>query len=182
MLAASGSGQVDLVGHSQGGTLSRWYLKADGGANPADPSKNKVKKVVQLGATNHGTTMSGIETLADKLHILEAGEKPLGKAGVQQYWKSDFIKELNADGDTVPGVDYTVIGTKYDEITTPWQSTFMTAGPGATVQNIPLQEGCFVDFSAHLSMSYSPRAIGLVKRALDPSAPTAPCVPRAPAF
>ncbi|MFC4961500.1 hypothetical protein ACFPFX_34950 [Streptomyces mauvecolor] len=50
------------------------------------------------------------------------------------------------------------------------------------VHNITLQEGCFVDLSAHLSMSYSPRAIGWVKRALDPSAPAAPCVPRAPAF
>ncbi|GAA2471191.1 hypothetical protein GCM10010388_74760 [Streptomyces mauvecolor] len=58
----------------------------------------------------------------------------------------------------------------------------MTAGPGAMVHNITLQEGCFVDLSAHLSMSYSPRAIGWVKRALDPSAPAAPCVPRAPAF
>ncbi|MFC7308092.1 esterase/lipase family protein [Streptomyces monticola] len=182
VLDASGSGQVDLVGHSQGGTLARWYLKADGGANPGDPSKNKVKKVVQLGATNHGTTMSGTLTLADKFHMVEAGEKPFGMAGVQQFVKSDFIKELNADGDTVPGVDYTVIGTKYDEITTPWQSTFMTAGPGATVRNIALQEGCPVDLSAHLSMSYSPRAIGLVKRALDPSAPAAPCVPRAPAL
>ncbi|MFI7339839.1 esterase/lipase family protein [Streptomyces sp. NPDC050085] len=182
VLAASGSRQVDLVGHSQGGTLSRWYLKADGGANPSDPSKNKVKNVVQLGATNHGTTMSGIETLADILHMLGPGEVPLGKAGPQQYVKSDFIKELNADGDTVPGVDYTVIGTKYDEITTPWQSTFMTAGPGATVHNIPLQQGCSIDLSAHLSMSYSPRAIGLVKQALDPSAPAAPCVPRAPGF
>ncbi|MCI3928062.1 esterase/lipase family protein [Streptomyces sp. AN091965] len=182
VLAASGSGQVDLVGHSQGGTLARWYLKADGGANTTDPSKNKVKKVVQLAATNHGTTLSGIETLADELHILGLGEKPFGKAGIQQYEKSDFIKELNADGDTVPGVEYTVIGTKYDEISTPWQNTFMTAGPGATVRNITLQEGCFIDFSAHLSMSYSPRAIGLVKRALDPSAPVAPCVPRAPAW
>ncbi|MGW2598135.1 hypothetical protein [Streptomyces klenkii] len=151
-------------------------------ARTADPSKNKIKKVVQLGATNHGTTMSGIETLADMLHMLGPGEKVLGKAGIQQYVKSDFIKELNAEGDTVPGIDYTVVATKYDEITTPWQSTFMTAGPGATVQNITLQEGCVVDFSAHLSMSYSPRAIGLVKRALDPSAPAAPCVPRAPTF
>ncbi|MFF0435273.1 esterase/lipase family protein [Streptomyces sp. NPDC004327] len=182
VLAASGSDQVDLVGHSQGGTLARWYLKADGGANPADPSKNKVKKVVQLGATNHGTTMSGISTLADKLGILEPGQVSVGKAGVQQYERSDFIKELNADGDTVPGVDYTVIATKYDEITTPWQSTFMTAGSGATVQNVTLQEGCPVDLSAHLSMSYSPRAIGLVERALDPSAPAAPCELRAPAF
>ncbi|MFE3185960.1 hypothetical protein ACFXKR_34565 [Streptomyces violascens] len=111
----------------------------------------------------------------------QRGEQREFEPGVH-YEKSDFIKELNADGDTVPGVDYTVIATKYDEITTPWQSTFMTAGPGATVQNITLQDGCFVDFSAHLSMTYSPRAIGLVKQALDPSAPAAPCVPRAPAF
>ncbi|MEV7420804.1 alpha/beta fold hydrolase [Streptomyces sp. NPDC089919] len=182
VLAASGAAQVDLVGHSQGGTLSRWYLKADGGADPADPSKNKVKKVVQLGATNHGTTMSGFDILADKLGILESGAGPLGKAGVQQYEKSDFIRELNADGDTVPGIEYTVIATMYDEITTPWRSTFLTAGPGATVHNVTLQDGCFVDLSAHLSMSYSPRAIGLVGQALDPSAPAAPCVPRLPAF
>ncbi|MFI6944076.1 esterase/lipase family protein [Streptomyces sp. NPDC050418] len=180
VLAASGSKQVDLVGHSQGGILARWYVQELGGANPADPSGNKVKKVVQLGTPNHGTTLSGIETLADAFGILESGAQMLGKAGVQMYEKSEFIKELNARGDTVPGVDYTVIATKYDEISTPWRNGFLTAGPGATVRNVTLQDGCPVDLSSHMGLSYSPRGIGLVEQALDTSAPAAPCVPQAP--
>lgn len=56
VLAATGAEQVDLVGHSQGGLLARQYLKFNGGAAKTD-------HVVTLGATNHGTTMSGIGNL-----------------------------------------------------------------------------------------------------------------------
>ena len=182
VLAATGASQVDIVGHSQGGVVPRQYLKAEGGADPEDPSENKVRNLVTLGATHHGTTLSGIATLAEHMHVLGFGRLMLGEAATQQVQGSEFMTELNADGDTVPGVDYHVIATRFDEVTTPYESTFLTAGPGATVRNITLQDGCALDASDHLSMTYSDRAIGYVKQGLDPTAPEPPCAPNLPVF
>lgn len=183
VLAATGAGQVDLVGHSQGGLMARQYLRFAGGADPADPSRNKVHTLVTLGATNHGTTLDGIALLGRQIQnlgvdILGVAQLPVGVAGVQQTVDSPFVLALNAGGDTVPGVSYTVIATRYDEVTTPYTSTFLTAGPGATVHNITLQDGCDADYSDHPSMPYSPRAVFYVRQALDPATlagQSAPC-------
>ena len=91
-----------------------------------------------------------------------------GPAASDQVIDSDLVKGLAVGGDTDPGIAYTVIGTKYDEVVTPYKTTFLTAGPGATVNNVTLQDGCGIDLSDHLSISVSPRAIGIVKNALDP--------------
>ncbi|WP_256978575.1 hypothetical protein [Rhodococcus sp. 14-2470-1a] len=75
------------------------------------------------------------------------------------------------------------MATKYDEVVTPYKTTFLEAGPDATVKNILLQDGCGVDLSDHLSMSVSPRTIGIIKNALDPVATPEsdiPCVWNAP--
>jgi len=173
VLAATGSSTVDIVGHSQGGMMPRQYLRFEGGTG-------KVTNLVTLGATHHGTTLSGIATLADLLGLLGVTGPLIGDAAAQQARGSEFLAELNAGGDTVPGTHYTVIATRYDEITTPYASTFLTAGPGATVRNVTLQDGCPIDLSDHLSMSYSPRAIGHVRRALDPTASAPPCLPNLP--
>ena len=39
--------------------------------------------------------------------------------------RSEFLTELNEGGDTLPGVEYTVIETMYDVIVTPYQSAFL---------------------------------------------------------
>lgn len=169
VLAATGSATVDIVGHSQGGMMPRQYLRFEGGTG-------KVTNLVTLGATHHGTTLLGIGTLADMLGLVGLTGPFIGAAAGQQVRGSEFLTALNAGGDTVPGVHYTVIATRFDEVTTPYRATFLTAGPGATVDNITLQDGCPLDLSDHLSMSYSPRAIGHVRRALDPAAPAAPCL------
>ncbi|GAA1907118.1 esterase/lipase family protein [Williamsia serinedens] len=167
VLARTGASKVDIVGHSQGGVMARQYLKFNGG-------QAKVQKLITLGATNHGTTLDGIGALGRTINnlgidVLGLASLPVGVAGIQQVVGSDFINNVNAGGDTLPGIDYTIIRTKYDEVTTPSESTFLTAGPGATVKNITLQDGCPIDFSDHVSMSYSPRAITLVQQALDPT-------------
>lgn len=183
VLAATGTKQVDIVGHSQGGVVPRAYLKYDGGANRTDPSKNKVRRLVTLGATNHGTTLSGIATLAAQFRLLGAGQILLGKAAIQQTKTADFSRTLNAGGETFPGIGYTVIGTRYDEISTPYADTFLTAGPGASVNNVTLQNGCEIDLADHLSLTYDPRALQLILNALDPShAKALPCVPTTPLF
>lgn len=56
VLAATGAPEADLVGHSQGGMMPRWYLKFLGGAD-------KVNALVGLAPDNHGTTLSGLTAL-----------------------------------------------------------------------------------------------------------------------
>ncbi|WP_054816753.1 esterase/lipase family protein [Nocardia arizonensis] len=167
VLGATGSDKVDIVAHSQGGPMSGYYTKYEGGAS-------KVQKMITLGATHHGTTLDGIGALGRAVNnlgidVLGFVEIFVGHAGIQQTVGSDFVNKLNAGGDTVPGIDYTVIGTRYDEITTPFDLTYLHAGPGATVNNVVLQDGCDSDLSDHLTMLYSPRALSIVLRALDPA-------------
>lgn len=166
VLAATGSDEVDLVAHSQGGSMANWYTKFEGGAA-------KVDKLVTYGATHHGTSLDGIGALGRAINnlgidILGFIEIFVGHAGIQQTIGSDFVNQLNANGDTVAGVDYTVVGTRYDEITNPYDLTFLKAGPGATVRNITLQDGCEQDVSDHLTVMYSPRALSIALNALDP--------------
>ncbi|WP_280212408.1 esterase/lipase family protein [Nocardia cyriacigeorgica] len=166
VLAATGASEVDIVAHSQGGSMSNWYTKFEGGAA-------KVKNLITYGATHHGTSLDGIGALGRAINnlgidILGFIEIFVGHAGIQQTIGSDFVNQLNAGGDTVAGVDYTIVGTRYDEITNPYDLTFLKPGPGATVRNITLQDGCEQDISDHLTMMYSPRALSIALNALDP--------------
>ena len=65
VLNATGAGKVDLVGHSQGGMMPRYYLRFLGGAT-------KVHTLVGLAPSNHGTTLDGLFTLANFLGALGA--------------------------------------------------------------------------------------------------------------
>lgn len=162
VLAATGASKVDIVGHSQGGMMPRQYLKAEGGAA-------KVQNLIGIAPSNHGTSALGLNRLVDKLSRFGVTQAVAGDAAKQQIAGSDFLTKLNSGGDTVPGVNYTVIATKYDEVVTPYASGFLEAGPGARVNNITLQNGCAIDFSDHLNIVNSPRAIYFVQKALNPN-------------
>lgn len=162
----TGADKVDIVGHSQGGTVANHYLKFEGGAD-------KVDKLVTYGATHHGTTLMGIATLGRAINnfgidVLGFGEPIIGIANIQQTVGSPFYATLNAKGDTVPGVDYTAVASRWDEVTNPYDLAFLKAGEGATVRNITLQEGCEQDLSDHLTLMYSPRSASIALNALDP--------------
>ncbi len=60
VLAATGASQVDMVGHSQGGMMPRYYMRFDGGAA-------KVHTLVGLAPSNHGTTVDGLFTIAEHI-------------------------------------------------------------------------------------------------------------------
>jgi triacylglycerol esterase/lipase EstA (alpha/beta hydrolase family) len=175
VLAATGASKVDLVGHSQGGgVLPRWYLKYDGGAS-------KVSALVGLAPSNHGTTVDGLVALGRQLGVLGIVESGVGVAATQQLEGSSINTELDAGGDTVPGVAYTDIVSRNDEVVTPYTNQFLTAGPGATVDNILLQNVCPLDQGEHLSVVYDQIALRLMLNALDPATAQAPaCVPIAP--
>ncbi|MGW1165549.1 esterase/lipase family protein [Streptomyces sp. NPDC002550] len=170
VLQATGAHQVDLVGHSQGGGLTpRWYLRFDGGTDPAHPERNKVHGLIGLAPSNHGTTGSGLGTLTTKLGLDKPVSGVLGEAYEDQLVGSEVNTTLDRGGDTQPGVGYTVIATRYDEVVTPYTHQFLTAGPGATVRNITIQDICRDDASEHLSIAYDSNAAQLVRNALDPA-------------
>ncbi|MFD6108184.1 lipase, partial [Nocardia salmonicida] len=138
-------------------------------------------KLVSFGATHHGTSLLGIATLGRMINnagidILGFYRPIIGAANVEQAIGSPFYTTLNAAGDTVPGVAYTAVGSRYDEVMNPLDLGFLRAGPDATVDNITLQNGCEQDVSDHLTMMYSPRATSIALRALDPEgSPTLAC-------
>jgi triacylglycerol esterase/lipase EstA (alpha/beta hydrolase family) len=156
VLKATTTSRVDLVGHSQGGMMPRYYLKFLGGAA-------KVGHLVALSPSNHGTTVDGLAHLPGVPELLTTG---LGPSIRDQIKGSDLLRKLNAGGDTVPGVRYTVIQTRYDEVVTPYTSAFLT---GPSVTNILVQDRCPLDASEHLSISYASPALQYVVNALDPA-------------
>jgi len=170
VLAATGAEKADLVGHSQGGMMPRYYLKYLGGAA-------KVHALVGLSPSNHGTSLDGLFTLGSHLPGASSFFGACPACG-QQEAGSQFLAQLNSGGETMPGVDYTVIQTRYDEVVTPYASAFLS-GPGVT--NILLQSQCPLDLGEHLSMPYDHIADADVLTALDPANPVQPlCTPIGP--
>jgi len=172
VLAATGAAKVDLVGHSQGGMMPRYYLKFLGGAAHVD-------KLVALAPSNHGTTLDGLTALVTALGqagLVNGAINALCTACVQQEVGSPFLTNLNAGGETVAGVSYTVIESRYDEVVTPYTSAFLS-GSGSGVRNILLQNQCALDLSDHLEIAADPVALADVLNALDPAHPVrVPCL------
>jgi hypothetical protein len=65
-----------------------------------------------------------------------------------------------------PGVLFTSIMTRYDELVTPYTSGTMIA-PGAT--NIVLQDVCPFNLDEHLNVAFDPTVVRMVENALDPT-------------
>jgi triacylglycerol esterase/lipase EstA (alpha/beta hydrolase family) len=169
--AATGAAKVDIVGHSQGGMMPRYYLRFLGGAA-------KVARLVGLAPSNHGTTVDGIATLAGAIPGATGLVGALCGACTDQFKGSAFLQQLNAGGDTVPGVRYTVIETAYDEVVTPYTSAFLS---GPAVTNITIQRKCILDAAEHIAIAYDHVALREVLNALDPAhARGTLCTPVAP--
>ncbi|MFD7391602.1 esterase/lipase family protein [Streptomyces sp. NPDC059852] len=170
VLKATGARKVDLVGHSQGGgPTPRWYLRFEGGTDPAHPKRGKVRRLIALAPSNHGGNLSGVGTVTGRLGLDPAMSTLVGQAWSDQMVGSEVNRRLDRDGDTQPGVSYTVVSTRYDLFATPYRNNFLTAGPGATVRNILIQDVCPQDVSDHLSLAYDTNAAQLVRNALDPA-------------
>ena len=54
--AQTGAARVDLIGHSQGGLVGRYYIKYLGGASEVD-------SMISLGAPHYGTSLANLATL-----------------------------------------------------------------------------------------------------------------------
>jgi triacylglycerol lipase len=175
VLAATGAAKVDLVGHSEGTVMPQYYLKFRGGAA-------KVDKYVAITPIYKGTTLLGVGSLLAALEAAFPTESAAFTAGFdaqcgscQEFLRgSPFLQHLYADGVyAVPGVTYTTIMTKYDELVTPYTSGRLDA-PNAT--NIVVQDQCPIDFADHIAVAFDPTVGQDVLNALDPAhAAAVPC-------
>lgn len=166
VLTATGAGKVDILGHSEGTVMPDYYAKYLGGAS-------KIDKYVSLAPIWHGTNPAGLGTLNATAtafglgSLVTTGFASFFASGPELLTGSAFFAKLRAGGTTnVPGITYTNIVTKYDELVQPYTSGIE---PGAT--NIVIQDRCRIDFAEHFEIAADPTAADLVLNALDPAHP-----------
>lgn len=161
--AATGAAEVDLVGHSEGTTVGAQYLKFEGGAA-------KVKRFVGFATNLDGTSLSGLKLLIDLVVPILPAVADLVQSQCAACFEflapNSFLTDLNAGGNTVPGVEYTSIMSRYDTLVTPYTSGVFD---GPQSKNIVLQDACPFDVSGHLAMAVDPNVNLLIRRALDPA-------------
>jgi triacylglycerol esterase/lipase EstA (alpha/beta hydrolase family) len=136
--AQTGAARVDLVGHSEGGLVSRTYVKYLGGADEVD-------SLVTLGTPNYGTAIANIIrffTLGTCVGITVCEQMNVGSA---------FLADLNAGDDSIGNVQYTNIATVVDELVQPYTTSFLDAADG-NVTNKTLQSQCWARFPGHLGL------------------------------
>jgi pimeloyl-ACP methyl ester carboxylesterase len=154
VLAQTGAAKVSFVGHSQGGSLSRYVAKDKGLLAQTDD-------VVGLAPSSHGTT-NPLAGPAAALGCASCGDQVAG---------SPFMQALNTPPEAPGPVSYTVVSTRYDEVVTPYQSQALT---GDTVTNVVVQDRCPADLTEHAGIIYDPVALQWARNALLRAGPANP--------
>ncbi|KAG0205421.1 hypothetical protein BGX28_002992 [Mortierella sp. GBA30] len=166
VLTATNTTKVNLVGHSQGSLMPRYYLRFLGGAD-------KVDKYAAFGTIAYGTTLSGIYPFLNSLGLYDSVKKiidPVCLSCFQFLQGSPFLENLNAGGDTVPGVTYKYIASKFDEVVTPYTNGFLK-DKNALVTNVVLQNLCPLDLSDHVLQMLDPIVFNEINAFFDATAP-----------
>lgn len=162
VLWSTGAERAILVGHSQGGLLSTLLSFS---------STEQIRHVVCLAAPNHGTPLGGRASGLLKV----PGAEGLIQSLVQSYWGqsaldqiigSDLVDSV-ADRDVLaPGVTYTCIASRTDQLVTPSSSCFLDDGGAGTVENIMLQDRHPRAVVLHEDVATDERVLVIVRDAL----------------
>jgi triacylglycerol lipase len=150
----TGAARVDLVGFSAGGIVARLWLAEPAGALRA-------RRVVLLGAPNHGTELAGAA----------AGLDPglCDGACAQLAPGSALLAELNRGDETPPGPQVFSIWTALDRTVTP-PATAVLEGAA----NIRVQDVCASSQVDHGGLVTDPLPLGLTLGALEGTLPSEP--------
>jgi triacylglycerol lipase len=177
VLRATLASKVDIVGHSEGSLMPNWYVKYLGGAA-------KVKRYVGITPLWHGTDLAGLGTLSQIASAIGVPPELYSVIDAEcqscrQFLKgSDFIKKMREGGIAAPGVTYTNLVTRNDELVVPYWSGIEVA---PRITNIIVQDQCVLDQAEHVSMMADPIVAQDVLNALDPAHPKpVPCTPVLP--
>ncbi|MFF5172167.1 lipase family alpha/beta hydrolase [Micromonospora sp. NPDC000089] len=151
--AATGATKVDLVTHSEGGLVSRYYLKLLGGAD-------KVDHYVSLGTPQQGTYVANI------INFVGLGSCAGIVACQQMSIGSSLLADLNAGDDTPGAVRWTTVRTLQDELVRPTGNA--TLADGAT--NVLIQAYCPLRVVGHLGLVLDGTTYTVVRQALTNTA------------
>ncbi|KAL2206289.1 alpha/beta-hydrolase [Sarocladium strictum] len=158
---ATGSEKVDLVGHSEG-ALQTLYTTKFGGISES------IGRVVAIAPPTHGTSFANLYTIAQTIGIDGLADSVLSifgcKACTELVNGGTAIQQLNDGPITQPGVQYTIITSKNDELVSPPDTSFIDE-PGVT--NIYVQDYCPSDAVGHIGEGYDPNVWHLVLNALE---------------
>ena len=167
---ATGAPKVDMVGHSQGGLVSRYFIEQLGGAPLVD-------KMVLLSSPYRATGLPiDVMAIARQLipqNVFDVIENnglvpPLGVNFMDPYAFGRAADHLT------PSIRYTLITDIADEVGLYGGMAPPVGAPNAVTQYI--NQVCPTDFSQHFAQPYSPTAVAMIGNALDPDHPvTAPC-------
>jgi triacylglycerol esterase/lipase EstA (alpha/beta hydrolase family) len=155
--AETGAARIDLIGHSQGGLQSRYYLKFLGGGDG-------VGTYVSLGTPQYG---SGLANLGRGIGRCLGGVA-LGQMAVG----SPFLADLNAGDDTPGAPRYVSIYTAFDALVQP----FRKARLEDDALNVNLQSHCPLRIVGHLGLLLDGAVYGLVRSALEGGAVSTSCL------
>jgi triacylglycerol lipase len=136
--AQTGAARVDLVGHSQGGLVARYYVRNLGGAAEVD-------SLISLGAPHYGTAVANVARflgLGSCLGVVACNQMARG---------SSFLNSLNAGDDTIGNVRYTNIVTKLDEVVVPYTTGHLANDGNNT--NVTVQDQCWARAVGHVTLA-----------------------------
>jgi triacylglycerol esterase/lipase EstA (alpha/beta hydrolase family) len=172
-ISAATHRKVILFGWSQGAsTLPRWALRW------WPDVRGEVSALVGLAPLNNIGSVVGNGPCFTGSCFPAAWQQGVG---------SRFMAALNSGQQTFPGISYTVIFSRADEVVTPNADGALSVLPkGRNVVNVAIQDVCPADLSEHLLIVASPTAYAVALEAFrHPERPadlrrvrvTQPCLP-----
>ncbi|MEI2639110.1 MAG: alpha/beta fold hydrolase [Microthrixaceae bacterium] len=176
VLAETGARQVDVVGHSEGSVMPRWWMRFGPSTN-ADGTP-KVANFIGVAPASYGAELGGYayELRAIPFFVDYLNNFVYNGCGAceQILAGSTFLNELNTEspqpgenfsGPTQPGVKYLMLATEWDNIVVSYKAGFID---DPQVTNMTLQDVCAIDRADHLSIVFDPTAYDLVTNFLSP--------------
>ncbi|HZG95221.1 MAG TPA: alpha/beta fold hydrolase [Mycobacteriales bacterium] len=152
---ALGVDRVDLVGHSAGGVVIRyWAARLD--------DDDVARRIVTLGSPHHGTTLA-----ADL-----GGLSPADCRGACAELRpgSQVLRDLNSGDETPGGAAWTAVWTSGDQTVTPPESAVLDGAANVRVQDV-----CPGARVSHGGLVRDPLPVALTLAAVDGRAATASC-------
>ena len=153
--------KIAVAGHSQGGMSPRWALRF------WPDTRAMVDDQIGFAASNHGTTLAAA-----------ACNSSCSAASWQQRNSSEFIKAINSIQETFPGISYSMIYTRTDEVVLPNSDDNGSSslhGGGGDIENVATQEVCPTAVYEHFAIgTIDPVAYALAIDALNNPGPAVP--------